>query len=473
MPAISNENSPENRIFNTDANILAAYIYSDVAYLDPPNDSRQYSDIYHLPENIAMWAQPELKGKAMKNPRGHIKSLYCKKGAEEVFSQLVALCKAKLIIAALPEKQQKRAKRSSSKISGEQMMQIMRKKGRVSVVFPPFSEEKNQTGEQIFLSYEFKKILPSSRENSNLKGGLVVCQCMKMQEKLIDSPINFTGGKYRELEKILPYFPPQCQKFFDIFAGGCSVGINAQAEEIIFIDRDSTVMALFDAMKSYGELFIQEVRQIIEKYAFSRSWEHGYAYYGVTAEEGLANINKEAYINLRTVFNTTTQCKNLHYYAMLYVLLVYGFNQMPRFNRLGEFNLNVGKRDWNIHMQEKLTEFLARLKRKKTIFMPMDFRTIDLSKLSTQDFLYFDPPYMRAETYYNRQLGWSAQDERELMGLLDRLDTYGIRYALSAIQNYSGACDEILEQWLAHGIANHRVIRYDMSNTDKLLILNY
>ena len=106
IPATFNENHPENRIFNTDANMLAAYTYSDVIYLDPPIDSRQYSDIYHLPENIAMWNKPELKGKAMKSPRGHIKSLYCKKGAGEVFAQLITQCKAKLILAALPEKQE-------------------------------------------------------------------------------------------------------------------------------------------------------------------------------------------------------------------------------------------------------------------------------------------------------------------------------------------------------------------------------
>lgn len=82
-------------------------------------------------------------------------------------------------------------------------------------------------------------------------------------------------------------------------------------------------------------------------------------------------------------------------------------------------------------------------------------------------------PYIGAETYYNRQLGWSAQDERELMALLDRLDAYGIRYALSAVRSYGGETNEVLEQWLAHGTKTHRIIRRDAQDAEKVLVLNY
>ena len=471
MPAVFNENNPENRIFNTDANMLAAYTYSDVAYLDPPIDSRQYSDIYHLPENIAMWNKPVLKGKAMKSPRGHIKSLYCKKGAGEVFAQLVAQCKAKVILAALPEKQEGRGSRSSAKLTVEEMLAAMRMKGSVHIAFPPFAGG-GENDAQMLLSYEFKKIPEQIRENTNLKGGLIVCCCGERQAESVDSPINFTGGKYRELERILPYFPAQCKRFWDVFAGGCSVGLNAVAQEVIFVDQDAVVMALFEAMQVSGSAFIREVEQIIGEYALSRSWEYGYAYYGVSAEEGLANVNKEAYAKLREDFNQET-LQDMHYYAMLYVLLVYGFNNMPRFNRAGEFNLPVGKRDWNISMQTKLQAFLQRLEQRQVNFCPMDFRRIDVSALSQEDFLYFDPPYIGAETYYNRQLGWSAQDERELMALMDRLDAYGIRYALSAVRSYGGEANEVLEQWLAHGTKTHRIIRRDAQDAEKVLVLNY
>ena len=124
-------------------------------------------------------------------------------------------------------------------------------------------------------------------------------------------------------------------------------------------------------------------------------------------------------------------------------------------------------------MQTKLQAFLQRLEQRQVNFCPMDFRRIDVSALSQEDFLYFDPPYIGAETYYNRQLGWSAQDERELMALLDRLDAYGIRYALSAVRSYGGEANEVLEQWLAHGTKTHRIIRRDAQDAEKVLVLNY
>ena len=42
-------------------------------YIDPPYNSRQYSDAYHLVENIARWKKPEVFGVARKMDRKAIK----------------------------------------------------------------------------------------------------------------------------------------------------------------------------------------------------------------------------------------------------------------------------------------------------------------------------------------------------------------------------------------------------------------
>ena len=49
-----------------DANILANEIKGDVVYIDPPYNSRQYSDTYHLLDNLASWNKPDVKGKQKK-----------------------------------------------------------------------------------------------------------------------------------------------------------------------------------------------------------------------------------------------------------------------------------------------------------------------------------------------------------------------------------------------------------------------
>ena len=45
---------------------------------------------------------------------------------------------------------------------------------------------------------------------------------------MIQSPLNYTGGKYRLLSQILPLFPDDIETFVDLFCGGCNVGINGK-----------------------------------------------------------------------------------------------------------------------------------------------------------------------------------------------------------------------------------------------------
>lgn len=49
------------------------------------------------------------------------------------------------------------------------------------------------------------------------------------QNRYIKSPLNYTGGKYRLLDRILPAFPRDYCRFVDLFAGGFNVGINVDA----------------------------------------------------------------------------------------------------------------------------------------------------------------------------------------------------------------------------------------------------
>ncbi|MCM1061778.1 MAG: DNA adenine methylase [Eubacterium sp.] len=53
VPIPREQNNPENQCFNMDANELVKSVYADLVYIDPPYNSRQYCDAYHLIENVA------------------------------------------------------------------------------------------------------------------------------------------------------------------------------------------------------------------------------------------------------------------------------------------------------------------------------------------------------------------------------------------------------------------------------------
>lgn len=73
MPHLSPEKNHNNKIYNEDANVLIRKIYCDVLYLDPPYNSRQYCDAYHLLENLSRWKKPDVYGKAKKNGQNFFK----------------------------------------------------------------------------------------------------------------------------------------------------------------------------------------------------------------------------------------------------------------------------------------------------------------------------------------------------------------------------------------------------------------
>ena len=51
---------------------------------------------------------------------------------------------------------------------------------------------------------------------------------------MIQSPLNYTGGKFKLLPLIVPHFPENINVFVDLFWGGCTVGINIEAKKIIY-----------------------------------------------------------------------------------------------------------------------------------------------------------------------------------------------------------------------------------------------
>ena len=72
-----------------------------------------------------------------------------------------------------------------------------------------------------------------------------------MSNKYIKSPLNYVGGKHKLLPQIEPLFPKEIDTFYDLFAGGGNVGININANKVIFNDIKNTVIEL---MKGLSEL---------------------------------------------------------------------------------------------------------------------------------------------------------------------------------------------------------------------------
>lgn len=119
-------------IHKEDSNMLARKVMADVAYIDPPYNSRQYSRFYHIYENLVEWQKPELFGVAMK-PKAQNMSAYCTASAPAAFRDLIQNLNVRYIAVSYNNTYDSKSGSSKNKITLEQIKAILEKRGHTTV----------------------------------------------------------------------------------------------------------------------------------------------------------------------------------------------------------------------------------------------------------------------------------------------------------------------------------------------------
>lgn len=269
---------------------------------------------------------------------------------------------------------------------------------------------------------------------------------------MIKSPLNYTGNKYRILNQIKPFFPTKIKCMVDLFCGGATVGLNVDAEKVIFVDNNIKVINLlkFLAAQNFDE-FLSSCEKLIEKYGLSYSYKNGYKIYRMkcsskTDNNGLKDYNSKGFYALREDYNKLRKKETDDANLMLYLLMVYAFNNDIRFNSDGEFNLPIGKTDLNRMNVDKIRNYIEKVKSMNTEFICMSFNSPEFESIVSQaDFIYMDPPYLIGNAVYNAS--WNSQSEYALLDFIDSLSNRNINFALSNVIEKVGKINEPLSYW--------------------------
>lgn len=120
------------KIFRENANDLVKKIKTDVAYIDPPYNSRQYNRFYHIYENLVQWKKPKLFGVAMK-PKAENSSVYCTVKARDAFENLIDNLDTKHIFVSYNNTYKSKSGSSRNKIQLEEIREILERRGQVTV----------------------------------------------------------------------------------------------------------------------------------------------------------------------------------------------------------------------------------------------------------------------------------------------------------------------------------------------------
>lgn len=152
------------------------------------------------------------------------------------------------------------------------------------------------------------------------------------------SPFFYVGDKFKLVPQLKENFPKNIDRFIEPFCGGGSVFLNTNANQYLLNDIDSYMIKLHEFLMSFSnntDEFWNELKFDIDKYNLSATFlgkDVPKEYRKEFVKTYFAKYNKESYMKLRNDFN-----KDKDNMMLLYILLIYGFNRMLRFNSKGDF----------------------------------------------------------------------------------------------------------------------------------------
>ncbi len=165
---------------------------------------------------------------------------------------------------------------------------------------------------------------------------------------MINSPLNYTGNKFKVLKQIIPLLSSDKEIICDIFCGSGLVSLNSKYKRIVMNDNFKEIIEILEMFKNKDPNYIiEEIDKIITKYAFTDTFRNGKKIYPEIKHEGLSVFNKNPFSKLRTEY-----IKNKNP-ILLFALTIFSFNHYIRFNKNGLYNLPVGKVDFSSSLREK------------------------------------------------------------------------------------------------------------------------
>lgn len=415
-------NGYKNKSYNKDAHELITKIEGDILYLDPPYNNRQYLPNYHLLETISKYDYPEIKGITGVRDYSNQISKFCrKKEVKEALIQIIKEAKFKYIVMSYS---------TDGILSQKEIEEIFKTYG-IPETFrkaDPIQYRKYKSKQKLknkdlheLLFFIEKKIDRTSTSLNSLKKEFIKC------------PFNYIGGKYKLLEQLFQFFPQNISTFVDLFGGGFNVGINVEANQIIYNDQITPLVELFNYFKNNSaEYIIEYIERTIETNQLSKN-------------------NKESFNRFKENYNLSLFRNPLDFY----ILICYSFNYQIRFNNSGQYNCPHGtdRSSFSDTLKKRLITFIKKIQEKNIIFENKDFLDIDFQNLDSNSFVYCDPPYLITTGSYNDGnrgfKNWTIKEELQLLNLLDNLNNKGIKFALSNVLEHEGKENTLLKEWLA------------------------
>lgn len=394
-----------NIVYNENANELARKVSGDIVYIDPPYTVSQYVSAYHMLETIAKYDYPEIKGVAGKRGRGDKNSLYARKNDALIeFEDLFRQLNFKNIIISYS---------NQGLVPIKELLGLAKKfaiNGEVHLEYIDYQEYQNHRSSKKGNGKDLKECIIYFKKNLGIN----------------KSPLNYSGSKDKMVDKLVAAFPKHVPIFVDVMGGAFNVGANVVAtEKVIYNDNHEKVNEVIRMLlETDSHELCDKIKKIIEKYDLDKK-------------------NKESYDSLRNSYNKSEDA------LLLFVLHMYSFQNMIRFNKSLKYNVPVGVAGYSRDMEERIKNFKP--KTCNVDIICRNYRDIDYLSFPKDTLFYFDPPYFITSAAYNDgnrgYTNWSANDESKLLSILSMLNEKGYKFILSNVVEHKGKKNHLLIEW--------------------------
>ncbi|MDR0911495.1 MAG: Dam family site-specific DNA-(adenine-N6)-methyltransferase [Methanobrevibacter sp.] len=271
-----------------------------------------------------------------------------------------------------------------------------------------------------------------------------------VKNSFLKCPFNYIGGKHKLLPQLFNLFPKDISTFVDMFGGGFNVGININANKLIYNDQITPLVELY-------------------KYFQSNTTENILNYIHTTIKDyNIKKEEKEGFLKFREAYNKNSVKNPLD----LYILISFSFNYQIRFNNSREYNCPHGtnRSSFTTNMEKRLISFIEKIQSQNIEFYDYDFKDLNYSILDDKSLVYCDPPYLITNGSYNDGnrgfKNWTLKEEKELLNILDELNKNKIKFALSNVTEHDGKMNDLLIDWIKKNNYNVETIKSDYSNSN-------
>lgn len=400
----------DNISYNENANKIVRKISGDIAYIDPPYTITQYTNSYHVLETIARYDYPELFGITGRRKKRELSNYSNKTNAFIEFEDLIRQIDFEHVLISYS---------NQSIIKIEELVKLVRLfavDGKVYIEECPYREYATNN-----LSHKGKK--------EQLKELIIY---FRKDRSVNKSPLNYSGSKDHVVAKIFKSLPKHVGTFVDAMGGAFNVGANVTAlDKVIYNEYNPFV---YEIMKMFNE---SEPKDIIARAD------------SIVGKFKLSKKAKDKYLTLREHYNKKEKTA-----LNLFVLQIYAFQNMIRFNEKLEMNTPIGNNEYSDSIKNRILNF--KVKAPKVSYKLGSYKGIKLENLLKGTVFYFDPPYFITKAEYNDgkrgMAGWNSQKESELLNHLFELDKKGFKFMLSNVVHHNGNTHHLLLEWInTHG----------------------